>query len=92
MNINIGKYNITSDSTCFTLSTISKIKAGDKTKKENIGKERKNNIGYYPTMESLMNALPDKVLLNSEATNLRDAILEVKDLYQKILTAIRGEK
>ena len=77
MKAKIGKkYEIESDSNCYTLYKLGKAGADTKTP----GAETKTIMGYYSTIEALFNNFPNRALMASDAKNLQDAINEVKQL------------
>jgi len=82
------KYEITSDSHCFMLNRLSE--AGKDAKEP--GKKVSTTIGYYSSIDGLFRALPDRVLMKSEATNLQEAIKEVREIgdrAKKMLGALK---
>jgi len=77
MKIDLGDFEITNDTECFMLRT----KAKTHTK---AGKEYNQIIGWYPSLEALFDQLPERVLLKSEATTLKQVIEEVKQLHKLV--------
>ena len=85
MKAQIGnKYEIESDSHCYTLYKTGV--SGEKSNKP--GEKTRKVIGYYGDIESLIKAFPNRALLCSDADNLKDAIAEVRALAKDMREAI----
>jgi hypothetical protein len=86
MNVRIGDdFVIKSDANQFVLYRVQK--AGKDAKEP--GKETLGFVGYYSSIEHLVQALPNKALMKSDATSLHDAIREVQDIGKQIRKAIQ---
>ncbi|HCT7985334.1 TPA: DUF5405 family protein [Serratia liquefaciens] len=73
MEIKIGtEFVITSDSLQFILNT---VKVGKKGKNE--GQERYEAIGYYPTLNQLVNGLIHHGVRNSSVTSIASLAAEI---------------
>ncbi|CAI0696013.1 DUF5405 family protein [Serratia quinivorans] len=73
MEIKIGtEFVITSDSLQFILNT---VKVGKKGKNE--GQERYEAIGYYPTINQLVNGLIHHNIRNSSVTSIASLAAEI---------------
>lgn len=88
MRLRIGNYGIHSDSTCFTfvkyvVITGQKTK-GREAKKENIGKEREQAIGYYAKMQDALKAWLQQELLDSDEMSLEQLVEFIDELDSKI--------
>lgn len=83
-------YAITADTKQFILH-VRKI-VSDTKKKENIGKERWETVGYYPTVSSVFNKLSN-LLCVQHIGNLSLAVEKINKLQKmiKTLTTIRDE-
>lgn len=87
MRAKIGdKYEIVSDSACYTLYKLGVAGAGTK----NAGEVTRSVVGYYGDIDSLIKMFPNRVLLNSGADNLKDAIAEVRALCDDLKAAMVG--
>ena len=87
MKTQIGnKYEIESDSHCYTLYKIGTSGAGAKKP----GEKTRRVIGYYGDIESLIKSFPNRALLCSGAETLQGAIAEVKALTKALREAING--
>jgi hypothetical protein len=79
MEIEIGKYVITSDPLCIVLNEKKKVKSG-----ENKGKEYISPVGYYHTVENCMDALIELKIRESQATSLKELVDEVRKISKFI--------
>lgn len=86
------KYMLTSDKKQFILN---KIKIAKETKKNNDGEiiVRKGDeilfpFGFYPTLESALKQIPDRIVMDSNATSF----LLLKKKYQKTIDRILSRK
>ena len=80
----IGKFVVQHDTLCFTL--YKRGKTG--TDAKNPGEETLKPLGHYPTLETLLVAIPEKALLRSDWETLQDVrniILKYKKLIQQSL-------
>lgn len=75
MEIEIGKYVITSDSLCITLNEKKKVQEG-----ENKGNEYLHPVGYYQTVESCMEGMLQHELKKSEATSIKELLEEIREI------------
>jgi len=64
-----------------------KATRGEKAK--NPGQEHWIHIGFYSHMDSLIQDLPDKVLLNTDTENLVDVIKEIKEIGKELRRQIQ---
>ncbi len=48
-------------------------------------------IGYYYTLEALLEALPRYMILDSKATTLKELLDELKEIKQLINDEIKGK-
>lgn len=69
MKIDLGEYIITTDSLQFIVQQKVPIQVNNQTKEENIGKNRIVDIAYCPSLNSALNHLVDKVVLDNEDVN-----------------------
>lgn len=79
MEIEIGKYVITSDPLCIILNEKKKVKSG-----ENEGKEYISPVGYYHTVEDCMEGLLQHKIRESQATSIRELVDEIKGISKFI--------
>ena len=83
MNIKIGKFILTADGNQFILKQEKIRKDG-----ENKGKPFLETSGYYHRLESALGAIPQKVAMSSDATDLADLVAELREyrgIVQKAL-------
>ena len=81
VNIEIGKFLITSDPCCFTLHGPVKTKQ----KGKNIGQEYRDTIGFYPSFGVVLHQLMDRGLQLSDAISLPEFYQEFNQLRQDII-------
>lgn len=91
-----NKYEIVSTPDCYVIYRLSIIGENvipylKQAKQENIGKEKRVIVGYYTTIESVIEHFPDRLLLDSAAETLLEAVQEVKNLYQLLYKEITGK-
>ncbi len=79
MNIKIGKYILQSDANQFILKEKKIRKEGDKK-----GEAYFDRVGCYPSIESVLKAVPDRVLMRSDAKTLKELLFEFQE-YKRIL-------
>ena len=79
MEIEIGKYIITSDSLCVTLNEKKKIEKG-----ENKGNEYLSAIGYFNTVESCLEEILQLKIKESQATSIKELLDEIKEISKFI--------
>ncbi|OOZ76565.1 hypothetical protein BHL35_25410 [Bacillus cereus] len=85
MNIQIGeKYKITSD----TYNVVINQKYQKEAKEGEEPKYDYKPIGFYPNLEKACIGLLDKDLRDSEATSIKDLMLEIKNAKLAILSGI----
>lgn len=82
MKMKVGKYFITSDEYQFIVQEKKIIKDGKNTKKENIGSEKLVNIGYFTTLEGIMQFLAMREIRMND--DLLDAQKEIAKLRAEI--------
>ncbi|MGM0377544.1 MAG: hypothetical protein ACQEQ0_12290 [Bacteroidota bacterium] len=77
MLIELSKnYEVETDPHCWILYRIGK--SGPESKKP--GEKTRTPIGYYIALSNLLTALPDRVLLNSNAQRLPEAVKELQGI------------
>ena len=85
MKAKIGsKYEIESDSHCYTLYKVGV--AGEKAK--NTGEKTRKVIGYYSDIDALIRMFPNRALLSSGAESLKEAVAEVRGLADELKEAM----
>ncbi len=85
MNIQIGeKYKITSDA----YNVVINQKYQKEAKEGEEPKYEYKAIGFYPNLEKACIGLLDKDLRDSEATSIKDLMLEIKSAKLAILSGI----
>lgn len=87
MNVRIGKFKIISDATQFTL--IREQVTGPESK--NPGEKVDIPLGYYSTIEAVLEAVPKKALMRSDATTLAECIQIIRDYKRLIRKAMNPE-
>ncbi len=81
MNIQLNdNFRIKSTSTEFTLETVKETGEKSKTPGEKIWV----TAGHYGTLKAVLSSVPDQVVKNSEATNLKELVTEI-ERYRRIL-------
>jgi hypothetical protein len=81
IRIEVGKFLVTSDDSCFTLWSEEKIhKAG-----KHIGEPYRTEIGYYPSFGVVLHQLMDRGVQRSEAVSLKQFKAEFDDLRKEII-------
>ena len=70
MKINIGNYQITSDSLQFIVNKIGIVQEGIKTKAENIGNETLKPIAYCGKFGEAIRYIPQDILKTNEDINI----------------------
>jgi len=80
IHIEIEDWLITSDSLSFTLNQ--KKQYGEKSK--TAGEYYYAPVGYYSTFESVIKAVLDKQLMESNAQSLEEILKEITDIKQKL--------
>lgn len=85
MNIQIGdKYKLTSDA----YNVVINQKYQKETKEGEEPKYDYKAIGFYPSVEKACVAMLDKDLRDSEATSIKDLMLEIKNTKLAILAGV----
>lgn len=80
MNIQIGKYVLTSDSFQFILAETYIAQSG-KMK----GQQIEKRSTFHPTLEGALNEIWRREIRASDATTLKDLLEEMKDIKKQIL-------
>ena len=70
-----------------------KSKKGEPVKKSNIGKEKYDAIGYYPTITSLIDGLSKKlmieILANDSVRDIKDAVDQLNSIVDSLSFSIK---
>lgn len=88
MNIDLGKYVITSDNLQYILNE--RQERGDRSKKQ--GEEYLKPIGYYTELAHLIPALIELRLRKSEAESLKELARDMADLKEWAAISVKGLK
>lgn len=85
MKINVGDYQITSDSLQFIVSRKNIVKEGVFTKEENIGKEVYKPIAYCCKFQEALSYVPNDALkVNDDMNVIKDKLSEIKADIEQI--------
>lgn len=87
MVLEFGKYKIITDDKQFIVQEKKIKKEGQFTKEENVGQEYWSDQGYYGNLESALNSLPKRILLNND--DLKVIQKELREL-QKTINEFKG--
>lgn len=70
-----------------------KAKKGEPVKRENVGKEKYNPVGYYPTITSMVDGLSKKLMLeilaNENVRDLKDAVDRLNAIIDSLSFTIK---
>ncbi|WP_455794675.1 hypothetical protein [Clostridium butyricum] len=92
MKINIGEYQITTDTLQFVVNKKTTIKESRFTKAENIGKEVFKPIAYCTTFESALKFIPQDVSrCNDEILVISEKLEQIKGIIKEIPQPIKIE-
>lgn len=92
MKINIGEYQITTDTLQFVVNKKTTIKESRFTKVENIGKEVFKAIAYCTTFESALKFIPQDILrCNDEILVINEKLEQIKGIIKEIPQPIKIE-
>ena len=85
MNIQIGDYQITSDSMQFVVNKKNIVQAGVFTKVENIGNETFKPVAYCVEFEQALKYIPnDMIKTNEEVNTLMDKLNAIQEDIQEV--------
>ena len=84
MNIEIKDFIITSNPNEFTLKKRGIVQTG-----KNQGETVFETIGHYSSLASVLKAMPDRIIMNSDATDLGELIEEYKEIKKILKEALQ---
>jgi len=85
MNIQVGKYKLTSSLHDFT---VSETKATTQGKK--IGTEFESNYSYHPTLVSALENILKRRVMQSDATTLKQLVRDVQESREELQSLLGG--
>jgi len=93
MEINIGEYQIITDTLQFIVNKKTTIKESKFTKAENVGKEIYKPIAYATSLQSALKFIPQDVLRgNNEILVIKEKLEQIEEIIKAIPQPIEIEK
>ena len=82
MKLDLGEFQVSTDSMQYIVSKKKTIKESRLTKKENIGKETLETVGYYSTLKGSLKGIGNQIMLDND--NLQDILNKLAELNKSI--------
>jgi len=82
MKLDLGEFQVSTDSMQYIVSKKKTIKESRLTKKENIGKETLETVGYYSTLKGALKGIGNQIMLDND--NLQDILNKLAELNKSI--------
>lgn len=82
MKLDLGEFQVSTDSMQYIVSKKKTIKESRLTKKENIGKETLETVGYYSTLKGALKGIGNQIMLDND--NLQDILSKLTELNKSI--------